>query len=161
RPFSGKKSERLSFRSRWRTNQPNVPVFITLVLFFKVVGIDKMIMKSQRSFPGLATMTRARKRDVLYQQEKTEPAEAMAALTLAYVQVLLDQFKGEGLMVSCYADLSIERRFPSRWSGPFKAKAGALKKALADDRRAWQGCAQDLEAIQRVLEAPEARQAQG
>lgn len=85
----------------------------------------------------------------------------MAALSLADVQVLLDQFKGDGLLVSCYADLSVDRGFQSRWLGPFKAKAGTLKKELAGDHRAWQACAQDLEAIQRALEAPEARPARG
>jgi hypothetical protein len=85
----------------------------------------------------------------------------MAALTLADVEVLFGQFKGEGLLVSCYADLSVERGFQSRWPGPFKAKAGAIKKNLGDDHRAWQTCVQNLEAIQRALEGPEARQAQG
>jgi hypothetical protein len=85
----------------------------------------------------------------------------MAALTLADMQVLLDQFKGDGLMVSCYADLSIERGFQSRWSRAFKAKADALKKALPNDARAWQACEQNLEAIHRALDGPEARHAQG
>jgi peptide subunit release factor 1 (eRF1) len=85
----------------------------------------------------------------------------MAAFNLADVQDLLDQFKGDGLMVSCYADLSIERGFQSHWPGPFKARSGELKKALAGDHRAWEACAQDLEAIQRALEGQEARQARG
>lgn len=85
----------------------------------------------------------------------------MAVLTLADVRVLLDQFKGEGLMVSCYADLSVERGFQSRWLGPFKARSDALKKKLAGDHHACQACAQNLEAIRRALEAPETRQARG
>lgn len=83
------------------------------------------------------------------------------AVSLADVQPLLDQFQGAGLMVSCYADLSVERGFQSRWSGPFKAKADAIKKDLAGDQRVWQACAQDLEIIQRALDGPEARHARG
>lgn len=85
----------------------------------------------------------------------------MAALTIADVQPLLDQFKGDGPMVSCYADLSIERGFQSRWSRPFKAKADAIKKELAGDQRAWQACEQDLQVIRHALEGPDAQQARG
>lgn len=85
----------------------------------------------------------------------------MAALRLVDVQELLDQFKGDGLMVSCYADLSVDQGFRPRWSGPFKAKASALKKTFADDPHAWQACERNLEAIQQALDAPEARRARG
>jgi len=85
----------------------------------------------------------------------------MAVLTLADIQVLLEQFKGEGLLVTCYADLSIERGSQSRWRGPIKAKADALKKTLAHDHGAWHAVAHDLEVIQEALQAPAAREARG
>jgi peptide subunit release factor 1 (eRF1) len=85
----------------------------------------------------------------------------MTAIIWADLQPLLDQFKGDGLMVSCYADLTIERGFQSRWAGPFKAKADTIKKTLGDDQRAWHACMQDLHAIESVLRSSEARQAHG
>jgi hypothetical protein len=93
---------------------------------------------------------------------KTNPNGAiMAAVTKSDLEALLAQFQGDGLMLSCYADLSIERGCQSRWLGPFKTNAGALKKALASDHRAWDACTRDLEAIRRAIEAPAARQARG
>ncbi len=60
------------------------------------------------------------------------------ALTLASMKPLLEQFKGAGLMVSCYADLSPGRVFAGRWPGPFRERVAAIKEMLADDKRAWQ-----------------------
>jgi len=77
------------------------------------------------------------------------------------LKILLDQFKGEGLMVSCYADLSVDHGHQSRWQGVFKAKSDTLKKTLAADQRAWQSCLRDLEAIRQALESPKARHAHG
>jgi peptide subunit release factor 1 (eRF1) len=85
----------------------------------------------------------------------------MTATTWSDVQPLLDQFKGDGLMVSCYADLTVERGFQSHWSGPFKSKADTIKETLRDDQRAWQACMQDLHSIESVLRGSEARQAHG
>jgi len=80
------------------------------------------------------------------------------ALTHASLQPLLDQLQGEGTMVSCYADLSIIPGVP-RWPGLFKAKTGALKELFTGDQRSWQQIEQNLAAIGRALEAPEARNA--
>jgi len=83
------------------------------------------------------------------------------ALKFASLQPLLDQFKGDGLMVSCYADLSPAPGSSGCWPGPFKAKAAAIKKMLGDDTRAWQQFERNFQAIGRVLEAPESRHARG
>ncbi len=83
------------------------------------------------------------------------------ALTLANVQPLLDQFQGEGLMVSCYADVSAAPGPGFPWPAPFKAKMAAVKEMLADDPRAWRQCERNFEAIGRPLEAHEARRARG
>lgn len=90
-----------------------------------------------------------------------EREEIMASLKWSDVEPLLRQFKGDGLMVSCYADFSVERGRQSRWLGPFKAKAGEFKKAFADDRRAWQTCATNLKAIRQELESTENAPARG
>ncbi|HKI35925.1 MAG TPA: hypothetical protein VKA46_28980 [Gemmataceae bacterium] len=83
------------------------------------------------------------------------------ALTLPGLQPLLDQFKGDGPVVSCYADLSAAPGFPVRWPGPFKAKAAAIHEMLADDPRAGRQFERNFQAIGRALEAPEARHARG
>jgi len=85
----------------------------------------------------------------------------MAKLTRSDLDSLLDQAKGEGLIVSCYADLSIERGFQSRWLGPFKAKKHEIKLMLSNDHRAWQECQQNLEAIQKVLKSLQTQHARG
>jgi hypothetical protein len=83
------------------------------------------------------------------------------ALTLTSVQPLLDQFQGDGLVVSCYADLSSAPLGPLRWPGPFKSRAAAVKEMLADDPAAWRQLEDNFEAIGHALEGPEARAAVG
>jgi peptide subunit release factor 1 (eRF1) len=85
----------------------------------------------------------------------------MATVTWKQIEPLLDQFEGGGPMVSCYADLSVERGFQSRWQGPLKAAADRIKKDLDGDHRSWHDCQQNLDAIRAALEAPEARSAKG
>jgi hypothetical protein len=84
----------------------------------------------------------------------------MASLPVS-VQPLLDQFRGEGLMVSCYADLWATPGAGPRWPGPFKSRAAAVKEMLADDPGAWRQFEDNFEAIGRALEGPDARHARG
>lgn len=82
-------------------------------------------------------------------------------LTLAHLQPLLDQFKGDGLMVSCYADIAASAGSAPPWPGPFKARVTALKEMFHGDPRTRQQVERNLHAIGRFLESPEARTAQG
>jgi peptide subunit release factor 1 (eRF1) len=75
----------------------------------------------------------------------------MAEITMADVQPLLQQFSGEGLLVSCYADLSGPEGFMARWEEHLKAEGDRVKAMLADDHRAWRQCERDLAAIRRVI----------
>jgi hypothetical protein len=83
------------------------------------------------------------------------------ALTFASLQPLLDQFKGDGLTVSCYADLSTPPGLAARWPGPFKAKAAAIKEMLADDAPAWRLFETNFQAIGRAVEGADVRHARG
>lgn len=81
--------------------------------------------------------------------------------TNGWLNDLVGQFNGDGLIVSCYADLSVEQGVQSRWQGPFQVRADALKQELDGKPPVREACAQDLEAVRRALEALEARQARG
>src|SRR5512135_3860561 len=85
----------------------------------------------------------------------------MAALIAKGVQVLLDQPKGQGMVVSCYADTSIAEGFESHWLQPFKTEASRIRQRLADNHRCRLEFERDLEAIRQALESPEAKQARG
>ena len=85
----------------------------------------------------------------------------MKALTLASLQPLFEQFQGEGLVLSCYADLSVIPGTPSRWPGVFKAQATAVKKMLADNPSAWEQFEKDFQAIGKIVDTPAARHARG
>jgi len=87
--------------------------------------------------------------------------EMKMALTFAAMQPLLDQFRGDGLVASCYADLAIIAGTPARWPGAFKAKATAVKKMLADDPTAWRQFEENFQAIGNIVEAPQTRHAKG
>jgi hypothetical protein len=82
-------------------------------------------------------------------------------LTFAAMQPLLDQFRGDGLLASCYADLSVIPGTPARWPGVFKGKATAVKKMLAENPTAWQQFEKSFKAIGNIVEAPENRHARG
>jgi hypothetical protein len=85
----------------------------------------------------------------------------MALLTLEDLRPLLDQFQGDGLMVTCYADLSTAPPLAGRWPGPFKAKAAAIKEMLGDDPKAWQQFEPSFQGIVRALDTADARHARG
>jgi hypothetical protein len=85
----------------------------------------------------------------------------MAALTLENVQVLTDQAKGKGMIVSCYADTSVAEGFTSHWLAHFKTGASQVRQIMADDNRARLEFERNRDAIRRVLETPDARRARG
>ncbi len=85
----------------------------------------------------------------------------MTSLSNEKVQLLLDQPRGRGMVVSCYTDMRVVAGFEPHWLQPFKTEASVLRESLEDDHQARQELERDIEAIQRALEAPEARQARG
>lgn len=85
----------------------------------------------------------------------------MAAPILDHVQLLLDQPRGRGMVVSCYADTSVAEGFKAHWVQPFKTEASQVRQHLAEDHQARQEFERNLEAIRRALETPEFRQAKG
>jgi hypothetical protein len=82
-------------------------------------------------------------------------------MTLDDLRPLLDQPRGDGLMVSCYADHSAPPGPATRWPGPFKAKATYVKEMLADEPLAWEQVERSLRLIGLALEAAEPRRARG
>ena len=60
----------------------------------------------------------------------------MIDLTQDAIQVLLDHPKGEGMIVSCYADTSVTEGFVSLWSQHLKNEASAIEQRLAHDHQA-------------------------
>lgn len=85
----------------------------------------------------------------------------MAALTREHIQVLLDQPGGRGMVISCYADISVAEGFQAHWLQPFKIEASRIRQLFAEDHRSRLEFERDLEAIRQALESPEARQARG
>lgn len=85
----------------------------------------------------------------------------MAALSKDHVQSLLDQPRGRGMVVSCYADTSVAEGFEAHWLQPFKSEVSRVRQSLADDHQARQEFERNVEVIRRALEAPEVAQAKG
>src|SRR5512144_2572563 len=85
----------------------------------------------------------------------------MAAPNREHIQLLLDQPRGRGMVVSCYADTAVTEGFEARWLQPFKSEASRIRQRLAEDHQARQEFERNLDAIRRALEAPEARRAKG
>jgi hypothetical protein len=77
----------------------------------------------------------------------------MSGITRATLQPLLDQFVGEGTVLSCYADLGVVEGFRPNWAAPFQAKADVLWKAVGEDGRARRELEENLSAIRRHLES--------
>jgi len=78
----------------------------------------------------------------------------MIDVTQDAIQVLLDHPKGEGMIVSCYADTSMTAGFQWLWSQHLKNEAGAIEQRLKDDHQARARFARDLEIIRHALERP-------
>jgi len=85
----------------------------------------------------------------------------MAALFSKDIQVLLDESRGLGMTVSCYADTSVSEGFDPHWLQPFKAEASRIRQQLAEDHQARMEFERNVEVIRRSLESSEARRAQG
>jgi hypothetical protein len=83
------------------------------------------------------------------------------AMALEDLRPLLDQFRGDGLMVSCYANLSTAAGIPAQWPGPFRGKLTTIKQMLADDVSAWHEVEQNLAIAGRAVEAADSRHARG
>ena len=77
------------------------------------------------------------------------------------IQVLLDRPKGEGMIVSCYADTSVTEGFLSLWSLHLKNEASAIEQRLANDHQARARLARDLAAIRSALTEPSVQRARG
>ena len=85
----------------------------------------------------------------------------MKTLNETDVQVLLDHPRGEGLVVSCYADTSVAQGFEPHWLGHFKSEVSRLRQALADDDEAREECEHNLKAIRTAFDTPEVHRAHG
>ena len=57
----------------------------------------------------------------------------MIDVTQDAIQVLLDHPKGEGMVVSCYADMSMTGAFEWQWSQHLKNEESAIEQRLRDD----------------------------
>lgn len=77
------------------------------------------------------------------------------------LQGLLDQFTGEGMVVSCYVDLSSFVKARSTWPGSFKSKAAAAEEMLVADPPAQRDFERNFQAIGRAADLPEMRGAPG
>lgn len=85
----------------------------------------------------------------------------MIDVTREAIQVLLDHLKGEGMIVSCYANTSVTAGFLSLWSPHLKNEASAIERRLGDDHQARVRFARDLSRIRRALAEPAVRHARG
>jgi peptide subunit release factor 1 (eRF1) len=85
----------------------------------------------------------------------------MGNLSRDHVQLLLDQPRGRGMVVSCYADTAVTEGFEAHWLQTFKTEASEIRQRLADDHPARQEFERDLQTIRGALESPEARHARG
>lgn len=79
----------------------------------------------------------------------------------ANLSALLQQSKGDGLLVSAYIDGASIAGGRTVWPGPVKAKVTAVESMLRDDERALGQFKKNLEAIGRVIDAPKMRHAPG
>lgn len=77
------------------------------------------------------------------------------------VQVLLDQPHGEGMVVSCYADMSVSEGFETHWRSTLKTEAARVRQQLESDPEACQGFERNMESIRQALESTEVQKARG
>jgi peptide subunit release factor 1 (eRF1) len=78
----------------------------------------------------------------------------MTEATPGDVQVLLDHPRGEGMVVSCYADTSLAAGFQSLWPQHLKNEVARIEHQLADDHQARLRFERDIQAVRRTLEDP-------
>jgi hypothetical protein len=77
----------------------------------------------------------------------------MAALVTEDIQLLLDQPKRQGLLVSCYADTSVSGGFSHDWLQHFKTEASRIRQQLAADHPARIEFERNAELIRQSLES--------
>ena len=85
----------------------------------------------------------------------------MIDVTHDAIQVLLDHPRGEGMIVSCYANTSATEGFLSLWSQRLKNEASAIEQRFANDHQAQARFAKDLAIIRHALEEPTSQRAHG
>ena len=85
----------------------------------------------------------------------------MAVLSTSDVQILLDQPAGTGMVVSCYADMSVAQGFEPHWVGHFKREASRIRQALADDELARDEFERNLTVVRSAFDTEDARRARG
>ena len=85
----------------------------------------------------------------------------MTDVTQDAIQVLLDHPKGQGMIVSCYADTSMTDGFQWRWSQHLKSEADAIEQQLKDDEQTRARFVRDIEIIRHALGDPAVQQKRG
>jgi peptide subunit release factor 1 (eRF1) len=85
----------------------------------------------------------------------------MIDVTQDSIQVLLDHPKGEGMIVSCYADMAMTGGFQWLWSQRLKLEASAIEQRLKGDHPAQARFARDLDVIRHALAEPAAQRVRG
>jgi ASC-1-like (ASCH) protein len=89
-----------------------------------------------------------------------EPKFTMIAARPGY-QLLLDRSRGEGMVVSCYADTSVAEGFERHWHQHLKDESTRIRGLLAADTNALREFERNLSTIKQVLESTESRHAAG
>lgn len=84
----------------------------------------------------------------------------MTTPTLEDAQSLLDRCRGEGMIVSCYADTSIAAGYGTDWRVHLKHQVSRIEARLGADTQAVAELERNLEVIHRALKKGE-RRAQG
>lgn len=85
----------------------------------------------------------------------------MSEIRIDEIRQLLDQHRGAGMVVSCYANTSVEEGFESHWRPHLKAEATRIRIQMAEAHRALEEFERHLAAIHDALETPEAHRAKG
>jgi hypothetical protein len=85
----------------------------------------------------------------------------MIDVTSDDIQLLLDRPRGQGMIVSCYADISVTEGFRSLWSQHLKNESRAIERRFAIDHPARAPFERDLAVIRHALDAPRALRARG
>jgi peptide subunit release factor 1 (eRF1) len=85
----------------------------------------------------------------------------MIDVTHEAIQVLVDHPKGQGMIVSCYADTSMTDGFQWLWAQRLKNEASAIDQQLKGDHQARARFTRDLEVIRHALEEPAVQRTRG
>ncbi|MBO0698268.1 MAG: hypothetical protein J2P46_07745 [Zavarzinella sp.] len=79
----------------------------------------------------------------------------MTAITTDQLNPLLDQFEGEGPVLTCYADRAGADGFHPGWEGPLETQVAALRRVIREGRSARREFDRDLAAVRQAFEAPQ------